>query len=136
MIFFVNFWTTSYNLWRTLTKTHNHESDCQRSLKYIIKGAPHFTRAGIISCVVETLCVYVSKEPLASLLKAELIWPKYCRYGVKHYIINQSVNHELSYRLEGAIEEQKEHSCGGRICVWIWEKRLSSSWVLCSRGRA
>ena len=25
-------------------------------------------------------------------LTAAVIWPKYCRYGVKHYIINQSIN--------------------------------------------
>ena len=27
---------------------------------------------------------------LGSPPNAALIWPKYCRYGVKHYIINQS----------------------------------------------
>ena len=25
------------------------------------------------------------------LIVAAVIWPKYCQYGVKHYIINQSI---------------------------------------------
>ena len=31
---------------------------------------------------------------ISSLLHicAAVIWPKYCRYGVKHYIINQLIN--------------------------------------------
>ena len=28
---------------------------------------------------------------LALLKHFAVIWPKYCRYGVKHYIINQSI---------------------------------------------
>ena len=27
---------------------------------------------------------------------AAVIWPKYCRYGVKHYIINQSINQSIN----------------------------------------
>ena len=27
------------------------------------------------------------------IITPAVLWPKYCRYGVKHYIINQSINH-------------------------------------------
>ena len=30
---------------------------------------------------------------LVSCMLAAVIWPKYCRYGVKHYIINQSISY-------------------------------------------
>ena len=32
------------------------------------------------------------------LILAAVIWPKYCRYGVKHHIYDQSINPEPHYQ--------------------------------------
>ena len=37
-----------------------------------------------------TVAVFTNDHRL--LIVAAVIWPKYCRYGVKHYIINQSIS--------------------------------------------
>ena len=38
------------------------------------------------------------------LSRTTVIWPKYCRYGVKHYIINQSINLQNNLNLMSVAE--------------------------------